>query len=111
MKKKKENNMEGGQYTETVKATLGREGINMFRKGGEKLEQQAKRKGKGKEKNEENMEEGVVYQMSSEDCEKIYIAKTKFTIRKRLEQHKKGVKFGWTSNAIEKSTLKSPGTK
>ena len=29
--------MEDGQDTEIVKVTLGREGIDMFRKGGEKL--------------------------------------------------------------------------
>ena len=37
MKKKKRKQHGRGQYTETVKATLGREGINMFKKGGEKL--------------------------------------------------------------------------
>ena len=46
------------------------------------------------------MEEGVLYQISRKDCEKIYIGETKFTVRKRIEQNMKDVKFGRTNNSI-----------
>ena len=53
------------------------------------------------------MEEGAVYQISCQDCEKIYIGETKFTMRKRIEQHKKDVKFGRMNNTIAKHVEES----
>ena len=44
-----------GQYTEELKDILKREGISIFRKGSEKLEQQAKRRMKKKEKRKKGM--------------------------------------------------------
>ena len=96
-----------GQYTEEVKAILRREGINMFRKGSEKLEQPVKKRRKGKEKKENNRVEGVVHQVSCKDCEKIFIGETKFTMRKTIEQHKKDVKFGRMNNTIAKHVEES----
>ena len=80
------------QDTGTIQSTLRREGINIpiFRKGSEKLEQQFKKKGKGKKWKANNME-----------CEKFYIGETKFTIRKRME-HMKDAKFRRTSNTKAK---------
>ena len=46
----------------------------IFRKDGEKLEQQGKKKGEGKEY-KENLEEGAVYQISWKDCEKYILVK------------------------------------
>ena len=81
-----------GQDTETVKVYWEEKKLTFFfRKDSEKFEQ-AKKK---------------IYQISCEDCEKIYIGETKFTLRKRMEQHKKEVKFGRTSNAIAKHVEES----
>ena len=79
-----------GQHTERVKAILRREGFNVFRKGGEKLEWQVKKKrlGRRSEKNDKN-EEGMVYQIKCEDCEKVYIGKTKFKMEKKSRSTQK----------------------
>ena len=54
--------------------------MNIFRKGGEKLKQ-VKMKGK-EEKEEENIEKGIVYQISCKECEEFCIGETKITIEK-----------------------------
>ena len=51
-----------GQDTEMAMCILRREGINIFRKRGEKSEQQVKKKGKGKKK-KDNMKEDIMYQV------------------------------------------------
>ena len=72
-----------GQYTKKLKAILRKDGISIFRKEGEKLQQEAKRriKKKEKKKKENEREEGLIYKINCKDCVKIYIGETKFTMK------------------------------
>ena len=75
-----------------------KEGINIYRKGEEKLEWKGKKKKRTEEKTREsndNNEEGAVYQINCKECDKIYIGETKFKIGKRKGQHKKYIPVPW----------------
>ena len=81
-----------GKHTERIKAILRREGLNIYRKGGEKLEWEVKKKKKTEKKkgiSSDNKEEGAVYQIKCKDCEKIKKRETQFKISKRIGQHRK----------------------
>ena len=54
----------------------------------------------GRKKNDKkNNEEGVVYKVNCKSCEKIYIGETRFEMKKRIEEHKKDVKFRRIGNS------------
>ena len=63
-----------------------------------------KKKAKEQSKKEE---EGIIYKIKCKDCHMIYIRETKFTMEKRVQQHKKDVEYSRTGNsAIARHTEK-----
>ena len=95
------------QHTERIKAILRREGLNIYRKGGEKLEWKVKKKRMEKKTREsnDNNEEGAVYQINCQECDKMYIGETKFKIGKRMGQHKKDIQFRRENSAVVRHVL------
>jgi len=65
------------------------------------------RKRRGGRRDEE--EEGVIYRVDCKDCKKIYIGETKFTIEKRIKQHKKDVEFERVENNAIAKHVKEKG--
>ena len=85
-----------------------REGIKTYRKGGDKLERKVKESTNNKKEAKEQSkkeEEGVIQKIKCKDCHIVYIGETKFTMTKRVQQHKKDVEYGRTGkSAIARHT-------
>jgi hypothetical protein len=89
-----------GRATDKIKWMLRKEGIKTYRKGGKKIIEIVRKKGKRKNNNKEW--KGVVYKIKCKDCEMMYIGETKKKMEERLKQHKDDVRLKRNTNAIFK---------
>jgi hypothetical protein len=89
-----------GRATDKIKSILKEEGIKTYRKGGKKIIEIVRTKGKRWNTNKELR--GVVYKVKCKDCEMMYIGETKKKMEERLKEHKDDVRLRRDTNAIFK---------